>query len=66
MLEMAVLIMSNAMSAKKYRAELSKIEREELTGLVNKGKAAAYKHTHAKILLKADQIKAPPKLLMST
>lgn len=40
--------------SKKYIVRLSKEERKELTELVNKGKAAAYKRTHAQILLKAD------------
>lgn len=43
------------MPAKKYVVELTKVERDELTTLVNKGKAAAYKRKHAEILLKADQ-----------
>lgn len=43
------------MSTKKYVVELTEAERDELTVLVNKGKAAAYKRKHAEILLKADQ-----------
>jgi transposase len=43
------------MPAKKYLVELTEAERDELTELVNKGKAAAYKRKHAEILLKADQ-----------
>ena len=43
------------MAGKKYVVELSTAERDELTQLVNKGKAAAYKRKHAEILLKADQ-----------
>ena len=43
------------MPAKKYRVELSAVEREELSTLINKGKAAAYKRKHAEILLKADE-----------
>jgi hypothetical protein len=40
---------------KKYVVELSEEERQELEGLVRKGKAAARKIQHAQILLKADQ-----------
>lgn len=40
--------------AKKYIVRLSPEERAELTCLVNKGKAAAYKRRHAQILLKSD------------
>lgn len=43
------------MLAKKYVVELTTLERDELTTLVNKGKAAAYKRKHAETLLKADQ-----------
>ena len=39
---------------KKYIVRLSTEERNELTELVNKGKAAAYKRVHAQILLKTD------------
>ena len=39
---------------KKYIVRLTAEERTELHGLVNKGKAAAYKRLHAQILLKAD------------
>lgn len=48
------------MPAKKYVVELSTREREELTALVNKGKAAAYKRKHAEVLLKADQSNQGP------
>lgn len=48
------------MPAKKYIVELSSQEREELTTLVNKGKAAAYKRKHAEVLLKADQSSEGP------
>ena len=48
------------MTAKKYVVELSLSEREELTTLVNKDKAAAYKRKHAEILLKADQSDSGP------
>lgn len=40
--------------ATKYTVTLTKDEREELEQLVGKGKAAARKLTHARILLKAD------------
>jgi len=39
---------------KKYVVRLSRDEREKLQALVTKGRAAAYKRTHAQILLKAD------------
>ncbi|MCL0093472.1 IS630 family transposase [Dehalococcoidia bacterium] len=39
---------------KKYVVRLTKEEREQLTELTRKGKAAAYKIKHANILLKAD------------
>ena len=38
----------------KYVVRLATDERAELTGLIGKGKAAAYKRQHAQILLKAD------------
>lgn len=43
------------MPSKRYRVRLSNEEREELNQLVNKGKAAARKLTHARILLLADE-----------
>ena len=43
------------MPAKRYKVTLSAEEREELSGMVNKGKAAARKLTHARILLWADE-----------
>lgn len=39
---------------KKYIVRLTENERQELTELVNLGRAAAYKIKHANILLKAD------------
>lgn len=39
------------MMVKKYRVELTDGERGELKGLVSRGRAAAYKQTHARILL---------------
>ena len=41
--------------SKKYIVRLSQEERKELTELVNKGKAAAYKRTHAQILPKSSK-----------
>lgn len=43
------------MPAKKYRVRLSAGEQEELKGLVSRGRAAAYKQTHARILLLVDE-----------
>jgi len=39
---------------KKYIVRLNDEERKQLTELVNRGRAAAYKRKHAQILLKAD------------
>ena len=41
--------------AKKYRIKLTWEERQELKALVSKGRAAAYKQTHARILLLSDE-----------
>ena len=43
------------MSAKKYRVQLTGEEQQELKGLVSRGRAAAYKQTHARILLLSDE-----------
>ena len=43
------------MPAKKYRIELTPQEREELKALVSRGRTAAYKQTHARILLMSDE-----------
>ena len=43
------------MPAKRYRIELTPEEREELKALVSRGRSAAYKHTHARILLMSDE-----------
>ena len=43
------------MPAKKYRVRLNAEEQEELKGLVSRGRAAAYKQTHARILLLVDE-----------
>ena len=40
---------------KKYRMRLGKEEQEELKALVSRGRAAAYKQTHARILLLSDE-----------
>jgi transposase len=41
--------------AKKYRVTLSAAERDELTALLSKGKAAARKWAHARILRQVDE-----------
>ena len=43
------------MKVKKYRVQLEEEEREDLKALVSKGRAAAYKQTHARILLLSDE-----------
>ena len=43
------------MPAKKYRVRLSAEEQQELKGVVSRGRAAAYKQTHARILLLSDE-----------
>ena len=43
------------MKVKKYRVELTEGDRGELRGLVSQGRAAAYKQTHARILLLSDE-----------
>lgn len=43
---------------KIYRVVLSAEEREELRALVSKGKSAARKQTHARVLLLCDEISA--------
>ena len=43
------------MPTKKYRIELTPQEREELKALVSRGRSAAYKQTHARILLMSDE-----------
>ncbi len=42
------------MPKKKYIVDLSPSERNYLEKITNKGKTAAYKMNHARILLKAD------------
>ena len=43
------------MPAKKYRVDLTTVERDELQALIRHGKAAVRKVTRARILLKADE-----------
>ena len=43
------------MMVKKYRVLLTLEEQEELKGMVSRGRAAAYKQTHARILLLSDE-----------
>ena len=45
---------------KKYRVTLTTAEREQLTQMVAKGKAAARALTHARILLKTDESEGGP------
>ena len=43
------------MPAKKYRVRLSAEEQQELKGLVSRGRVAAHRQTHARILLLSDE-----------
>ena len=43
------------MPAKRYRVRLSAEEQQELKGLVSRGRSAAYRQTHARILLLSDE-----------
>ena len=43
------------MPRKRYRAHLTSEERFELKEIISKGKAAAHKQTHARILLLSDE-----------
>ena len=43
------------MSTKKYRIRLTTDEQQELNALVSRGRAVAYKQTHARILLMSDE-----------
>ena len=47
--------MGGRVTAKKYRVELTDEEQQELKSLVSKGRTAAYKQTHARILLLSDE-----------
>ena len=46
------------MSVRKYRVKLTTEERQELKALVSRGRAAAYKQTHGRILLLSDEAHA--------
>ena len=46
------------MMAKKYHVRLTGEEQQELRSLVSKGRVAAYKQTHARILLLSDENQA--------
>ncbi len=46
------------MPAKRYRVRLSGEEQQKLKGLVSRGRAAAYKQTHARIMLLSDENQA--------
>ena len=46
------------MSAKKYHIRLATDEQQELKALVSRGRNAAYKQTHARILLMSDESRA--------
>ncbi len=46
------------MSFKKYRVSLAADEREALRALVSTGRTAAYRQTHARILLMSDESRA--------
>lgn len=48
------------MPAKKYRVKLTETERQDLKELLNKGRIAARKQTHARILLQCDESGATP------
>ena len=48
---------------KKYRVRLAGVEQEELKALVSRGRAAAYKQTHARILLLSDENQAEGPML---
>ena len=43
------------MPAKRYRVSLSVEEQQKLKGLVSRGRTAAYKQTHARIMLLSDE-----------
>jgi hypothetical protein len=46
--------------AKKYKVTLTPVEREQLGAMIAKGKAAARKLAHARILLQADEAAGGP------
>jgi len=49
------------MPSKKYKVVLEADERASLRSLISRGKVAAYKRTHAQILLKADESPSGPR-----
>ena len=53
------------MPSKKYKVVLVPDERASLRSLISRGKVAAYKRTHAQILLKADESPSGPGLFSS-
>ena len=55
-----VNILLRVLMKKKYIIRLSAEERQSLTDLVRKGKVAAYRRTHAQILLLTDEGKDGP------
>jgi hypothetical protein len=62
---MAILVVRNGphgkeADVKKYRVTLTVEERDELQRLISRGKAAARKLTHARILLQTDQSPGGP------
>jgi hypothetical protein len=46
---------SDLMPAKLYRVKLTEAEQNALKALINKGRIAARKQTHARILLQCDE-----------
>jgi transposase len=48
------------MPSKKYKVVLESDERASLRSLISRGKVAAYKRTHAQILLQADESQVGP------
>ncbi len=48
------------MPSKQYKVVLESDERASLRSLISRGKVAAYKRTHAQILLKADESPSGP------
>ena len=51
---------------KRYRVKLSAEERQEVKTLVSRGRAAAYKQTHGRILLLSDEAHADGAMKMKT
>ena len=48
---------------KRYVVKLTQAEREQLEGLVNKGKVAAYRRKHAQVLLLVDEGEHGPAII---